>query len=84
MVIHGERDTLVPVGDARDFARELADTSTADVRYVELPGAEHAFDLWPSERTARIADAIARFLAAELERAKETSVIQTAPTASAT
>lgn len=69
MVIHGERDTLVPVADARDFVAELAAVSNSDVRYVELPGAEHAFDLWPSARTARIADAIARFLAAELEAA---------------
>lgn len=67
MVIHGERDTLVPVADARDFARELERVSTADVRYVELPGAEHAFDLWPSVRTARIADAVGRFLTAVVE-----------------
>ena len=66
MIIHGERDTLVPVGDARDFARELADISRNDVRYIELPGAEHAFDLWPSVRTARIADAIGRFLTASV------------------
>lgn len=68
MVIHGERDTLVPVGDARDFAAELGRVSAAEVRYVELAGAEHAFDLWPSVRTARVADAIARFLASALER----------------
>ena len=68
MVIHGERDTLVPVGDARDFVAELRRVSGSDVRYVELPGAEHAFDLWPSVRTARVADAIGRFLAAVLER----------------
>ncbi len=63
MIIHGERDTLVPVGDARDFAAEMKRVSRADVRYIELPGAEHAFDLWPSVRTARVADAIGRFLA---------------------
>lgn len=64
MVIHGDRDTLVPVGDARDFVARLREISSAEVRYVELPGAEHAFDLWPSVRTARVADAIGRFLAA--------------------
>ena len=96
MVIHGERDTLVPVGDARDFARELADASSSEVRYIELPAAEHAFDLWPSARTARVADAIARFLGAVAERtpastpstddnaaaAQGTSVVQTASSAS--
>lgn len=67
MVVHGDRDTLVPVDDARDFVARLREVSGADVRYVELPGAEHAFDLWPSVRTARVADAIGRFLGAELE-----------------
>ncbi len=62
MVIHGDRDTLVPVGDARDFAAKLKRVSNSDVRYVELAGAEHAFDLWPSVRSARVADAIGRFL----------------------
>ena len=67
LVIHGERDTLVPVGDARDFVERLRAVSTAPVRYVELPGAEHAFDLWPSERTARISEGIGRFLTAVAE-----------------
>lgn len=64
LVIHGDRDTLVPVGDARDFVEQLRGVSRERVSYVELPGAEHAFDLWPSERTARIAEAIGRFLTA--------------------
>ena len=68
MVVHGERDTLVPVGDAREFVAELERTSRSEVRYVELAGAEHAFDLWPSVRTARVADGIARFLASVVER----------------
>ncbi len=69
MVIHGERDSLVPVGDARDLVARLQELSAAEVRYVELPGAEHAFDLWPSVRTARVADAIGRFLGAVLAEA---------------
>ncbi len=62
LVIHGDSDTLVPVEDARDFTAKLAAVSDNPVRYVELPGAEHAFDLWPSERTVRISEAIGRFL----------------------
>jgi acetyl esterase/lipase len=62
MVIHGSRDTLTPVGDARDFTAALAAVSRSAVIYVELPGAEHAFDLWPSVRTARVAEGIGRFL----------------------
>ena len=64
LVIHGDRDTLVPVADARDFVRRLRAVSKRPVRYIELPAAEHAFDLWPSERTARIAEGIGRFLTA--------------------
>ncbi len=64
LVIHGERDTLVPVEDARFFVERLRSVSKHPVRYVELPAAEHAFDLWPSERTARIAEGIGRFLTA--------------------
>jgi acetyl esterase/lipase len=67
LVIHGERDTLVPVRDARDFVERLRAVSHEPVRYVELPGAEHAFDLWPSERTARISEGIGRFLTAVAE-----------------
>ena len=64
LVIHGDRDTLVPVGDARDFVERLREVSDERVAYVELAGAEHAFDLWPSERTARISEGIGRFLTA--------------------
>ena len=31
--------------------------------YAELAGAEHAFDIVPSVRTARVVEAIERFLA---------------------
>ena len=64
LVIHGDHDTLVPVDDARAFAAALAKTSANPVRYIELPDAEHAFDIFPSLRTARIVEAIERFLRA--------------------
>lgn len=62
MVLHGEHDSLVPVADARAFVRALRDASRNEVVYVELPGAEHAFDLFPSQRTARVVEGIERFL----------------------
>ena len=62
LVVHGERDTLVPVDDARRFVAELRAVSSSPVLYAELAGAEHAFDLLPSVRTARIVEAIERFL----------------------
>ena len=63
LVLHGERDTLVPVADARRFVAELRAVSESPVLYAELAGAEHAFDILPSVRTARVVEAIERFLA---------------------
>ena len=54
LVIHGERDTLVPVADARRFVDELRAASENPVLYAELAAAEHAFDIVPSVRTARV------------------------------
>ncbi len=62
LVFHGERDTLVPPADARVFAERLRAVSRSQALYVELPGAEHAFDLLPSLRTARVVEGIERFL----------------------
>ena len=62
LVFHGERDTLVPPEDARAFAERLRTVSRNQALYVELPGAEHAFDLMPSLRTARVVEGIERFL----------------------
>ena len=64
LVFHGDRDTLVPVDDARTFVERLREVSTSDVLYVELPGAEHAFDLAPSLRTVHVVEGIERFLRA--------------------
>lgn len=70
LLFHGEHDSLVPVEDARTFARRLEEVSRDKAIYVELPGAEHAFDLMPSHRTARVVEGIERFLRAEvMERA---------------
>ena len=63
LILHGERDTLVPVADARRFVAALRAVSESPVLYAELAGAEHAFDILPSVRTARVVEAIERFLA---------------------
>ena len=62
LVIHGSRDGLVPVGEARAFVHKLRSVSAAAVGYVELPGAGHAFDLTDAARTAAVVAAIGRFL----------------------
>ena len=74
LVIHGDRDSLVPVEEARAFVRELSAVSDNPGLYAELAGAEHAFDIGPSVRTARVVEAIERFLATVRERAADASL----------
>jgi acetyl esterase/lipase len=62
LVIHGDRDTLAPVEEARHFASHLRQTSNAVVVYAELGGAQHAFDLFCSPRTSHMLGAVLRFL----------------------
>ena len=61
-VIHGHNDTLVPVAEAHHFVEKLRATSKEPVVYAELPGAQHAFDVFPSIRTAHIIRAIERYV----------------------
>ena len=61
-VVHGARDTLVPVDQARQFVARLREKSDATVVYAELPGAQHAFDVFPSIRSAHVVRAIDRYL----------------------
>jgi acetyl esterase/lipase len=68
LVLHGECDTLVPVADARRFVERLRDASDNVVLYAELAGAEHAFDILPSVRTARVVETIELFLETIRER----------------
>ena len=61
-VIHGDKDTLAPVEEARYFAEGLRNTSNAPVFYAELKGAQHAFDLFCSPRTSHMLEAALQFL----------------------
>ena len=70
LIIHGDRDTLAPVEDAQLFTETLRATSCSPVLYTELRGAQHAFDIFASPRTARMLDGTLRFLTAMRERAK--------------
>ena len=68
-VVHGDADSLVPVGDARAFVKALREKSREPVAYAELPGAQHAFELFPSLRTLRVNHAVERFLGVLRSRA---------------
>lgn len=61
-VIHGDRDTLAPVEEAREFVGELRAVSTSQVAYAELKGAQHAFDVFCSPRTSHMLVAVLKFL----------------------
>jgi acetyl esterase/lipase len=61
-VLHGELDSLVAVDQARMFVAELRRTSQRSVVYAELPGAQHAFDVLHSVRTAYAVRAVDRYL----------------------
>ena len=62
-VVHGSTDSVVPVEQARTFVDELRKESARPVVYAELPGAQHAFDVFPSVRVTACAHAVERFLA---------------------
>lgn len=61
-VIHGDRDTLVPVAQARSFVRALRAGSRSPVAYAEIPGAQHAFEIFRSLRCVLAIDGVERFL----------------------
>lgn len=62
-VVHGAADTLVPAGEARAFVERLRRASASPVVYAEIPGAQHAFELFPSLRSILTRQGIERFLA---------------------
>ena len=62
-VAHGDQDTVVLVEDARRFVERLRSTSSHPVVYAELPGAQHAFDLFHSIRFETVVNAIEAFTA---------------------
>ncbi|MGC4807692.1 alpha/beta hydrolase [Micromonospora sp. DT233] len=60
---HGDRDTVVAVEGVRDFVERLRAGSRNPVAYVELPGAQHAFDLFHSLRFDAVVDGVEAFTA---------------------
>ncbi len=61
-VIHGTHDTLALVENARTFVDALRRVSRQPVLYAELPGAQHAFEVFHSLRTGHTINAVHRFL----------------------
>jgi len=61
-VLHGRADSVIPVEEARKFVEKLRAVSGAPMVYAELPGAQHAFELFGSPRARHSARAVERFL----------------------
>jgi acetyl esterase/lipase len=61
-VIHGAHDGLVSVRQARAFVERLRAESTGVVTYLELPGTQHAFEVFSSIRSQQISRAVERWL----------------------
>lgn len=63
-VIHGTHDSLVFVEEARVFVDNLREVSKNPVLYAELDEAQHAFEVFHSERTTQAARAVGVFVEA--------------------
>ena len=61
-ILHGTHDSLAGVEEARHFADALRGVSKQPVAYAELPGAQHAWDIFRSVRAMESVQAVARFL----------------------
>lgn len=61
-VIHGTHDSLAWVEEARVFVSALQAVATQPIAYAELPGAQHAFEIFHSVRTDYTANAAGHFL----------------------
>ena len=62
LVVHGAADSVVPTAEAHQFVAALRQASRNIVGYVEVPGANHAFDVLDSLRTHYVISGVQRFL----------------------
>lgn len=67
-IIHGSADTLVTVKEGRYFYATLKETSESSAGYLELPDAQHAFDLSVSLRNQHVVNQVSRYLNAQHRR----------------
>jgi acetyl esterase/lipase len=63
LVVHGDKDSLAPVEEARRFVDMLQKAGGAPVVYAEIPNAQHAFEIFKSLRSQLVVDGIERYLA---------------------
>lgn len=63
LIAHGTKDALATVEGTRYFVDRLRRVSDSAVVYAELPGAQHAFDLFHSARFEAVVDGVEAFAA---------------------
>ena len=69
LVVHGTNDTMVSVSQARAFVARLREVSNGSVTFVELRGAQHAFEFFGSIRAHATITAVQQWL--EWHRAQQ-------------
>ncbi|WP_392840587.1 alpha/beta hydrolase [Streptomyces sp. LN500] len=72
LIAHGTRDALATVEAARNFVAQLRRVSESTVVYAELPGGQHAFDLFHSPRFEAVVDGVESFAAWVLAASQRT------------
>ena len=81
LIVHGDQDTLTSPTRARALAERARNASDHPVVYVELPGAQHSFDLLASIRFEAVIDGIQAFVASIAAPDRAESVARSGSTA---
>ena len=67
-VVHGTADSLVPVQESRDFVQAMRESGHS-CDFVEIPGGQHALDVFQSRKGVVAASGITRWLQHRLQLA---------------
>lgn len=62
LIFHGSADAMIPVEEARIFASALEGVSKQAVDYIEVPNAQHGYDIFRSSWAMPTVSGIARYL----------------------
>ena len=64
LLVHGTYDSVVPIAEARAFARHGERVAPGRVSLLEVPGGQHAFNLFRSRRSDLVVPAVIAWLEA--------------------
>ena len=62
LVVHGTNDSLANIEQARAFVGRLREVNPGKVTYLELPGTQHAFEVFGSVRARHVIRGVGRWL----------------------